>query len=791
VRSSVVWGTGSYKDSGGADILIISTSLFFLLLLATCWILARRMGRRDFLLSGPLALAILIGFQAVLLNVLSLFGAVYAFTLFCGNMSFILAVICVEIRRLGTKEMLREYSGLIKCQVDLWTGRSNPLALLVAPLMLILLLTALVYPPNNWDSMSYHMARVVYWMENGSIAYYPTAINHQNLMSPGAEYVILLLQLLSASDILANLVQFISYYLLISATPSFLRLLGVRRRIANWGLVLSASLPMGVLQATSTQNDLVASCLGLALCMAALRLWHENIRGEKSRLDIMVLALLIAVGWLVKATSILAALPFLLMAAVCYSIALIRRPQWWRGQAFNLLLGVLLVAVVSGPDLYRKNVDSGSFTANRREIFPFNGFWEKKIIHSVVGVNFHVIPTEKFYKGIVMPLTGFFNSSPFPQPREPFLKIHEDVVGNPLHMIFAGVAIILFLLRFKSIPHQSRWSVLFVCISWILLHGTIRGQPWISRLQTPVFMLFPCFLAAWTPRSKHRLVGFGFEALLVALIISCLPYGIIAAVRNQSRPLTLADLWRIDRDSAYYINNRVGESQHAAVIEKAKKLKVKKVGLENITGVYNYDYPLSWRLYRLGIEVRHIRSNLDLEWADIVYAPVPGTTQCSADGEAGSFLVDFRFKKKMFEQIFDFNDINAASPYAEAQRTLPFVVLPGDLVSVNVLSRAPITEGTRAFFMLYQLPRWEETMLFHSHVIADRNSAHMVSITKCRMEKPTLIWRNWGGAILPATRIIFTVWRQTADQGPTAVDRITTDAHEHREENVGRNEGGG
>lgn len=625
---------------------ILFTALFFLFLLATCWLLARRMWRRNLLLCGPLALAILIGFQAVLLNVLSIFSAVSAISLLSGNIIFILIIICTEIRRLGSTGVLREYAGLIKCQADLWSGRSNPLALLVVPLVLILFGAALAYPPNTWDSMTYHMARVVYWIENGSAAYFPTAIDRQNLLNPGAEYVILLLQLLSASDFLANLVQFTSFCLLVSAMPSFLRLLGIRRRIANWGLVLAATLPMGVLQATSTQNDLVASCLGLALCAAALRLWHKNIRITKARPDIMVLALLGAASYLVKVTAILAALPFLLMSALCYGMALIRRPQLWQRQALNLLLGLFLVAAVSGPDLYRKKAYTGSFTAERHEAFPLNGCWEQKIVHSVAGINFHVIPTKAFYERIVKPLIGFFNCGPFPQPNEPFIN-HEDYAGNPLHMIFAGVALLLFLFRFPWIPRPARWGVLFVCVAWILLHATIRCQPWISRLQTPVFMLFPCFLAAWAPVSKVRLVRFIFAAILIVIAMACLSGGIMKAVRNSTRPsLTFTYFWRLNRDSAYYVNQELKQA-HDTVIETVQLMKVKKVGL--VISGNDADYPLSWRLYRLGVEVRHIIRAPDLAWAEVVYAPIFAPTNRPAAikdwPEYGPILINPLFKK--------------------------------------------------------------------------------------------------------------------------------------------------
>lgn len=594
-------------------------------------------------------MGILVGLQSVLLNLLSPFCAVSPLSLLGGNMLFIMAVIFAEIRRVGTKGVLQGYGDLLKCQVDLWTGRSNPLALFVAPLLIILLCTALVYPPNNFDSMTYHMARVVYWIQNGSVAYYPTPYDPQNLMSPGAEYVILLLQLLSDTDVFANLVQFLSFYLLISAMPSFLRLLGIRRRIANWGLILAATLPMGVLQATSTQTDLVAACLGLALCAGALRLWHKTLREKRSKLDIMALALMLATGFLVKPTSIVAAFPFLIMAAMCYGMGLIRRPKFWGRQVINLLLGVLVAAAIAGPDLYRKKEASGSFTGSRGEAFPLIGEWKQKALNPVECITFHVISTEWFYTNIVKPFGGFLKCPTFPQPAHMF-RPHEDFVGNCFHMLFAGVALLLFLFRFPWIPRPARWSVFFVCVSWIFLHVTVRYQPFIPRLETPVFMLFPCFLAAWAPIPKVRLVRFFFAAILIVSTMACLSYGIIAAVRNETRPLKLTDFWLLDRDSSYYANLTALKPKHDAVIEAVQQMKVKKVGL--LIGP-DYDYPLTWRLYRIGVEVRHVAGDWDLEWADIVFAPKsrpPATKEWPLYRGNYSILINPQFEKIVLKE---------------------------------------------------------------------------------------------------------------------------------------------
>ena len=75
-------------------------------------------------------------------------------------------------------------------------------------LLICLLIEALFAPPNNYDSMSYHMARVSHWVQNQNVAYFPTSIARQLYHNPMAEYLIVQLQLLSGGDWLANSVQF-------------------------------------------------------------------------------------------------------------------------------------------------------------------------------------------------------------------------------------------------------------------------------------------------------------------------------------------------------------------------------------------------------------------------------------------------------------------------------------------------------------------------------------------------------------------------------------------------------
>jgi hypothetical protein len=87
--------------------------------------------------------------------------------------------------------------------------RSRLLLLSVAVLAAIEGVTAVVAPPNTFDSMTYHMSRVMHWIQNGSLASYPTQIARQLYPPPGAELAILQFQILSGGDRFANLVQWI------------------------------------------------------------------------------------------------------------------------------------------------------------------------------------------------------------------------------------------------------------------------------------------------------------------------------------------------------------------------------------------------------------------------------------------------------------------------------------------------------------------------------------------------------------------------------------------------------
>ena len=107
---------------------------------------------------------------------------------------------------------------------------------LAAAIALTTAVIALVAPPNNWDSMTYHMSRVEHWRVNNSVAHYPTNIEWQLYLNPWAEFAILQFQTLGfGSDRLANLVQWFAFVGSMVGVSLLVRILGGARLCSESG----------------------------------------------------------------------------------------------------------------------------------------------------------------------------------------------------------------------------------------------------------------------------------------------------------------------------------------------------------------------------------------------------------------------------------------------------------------------------------------------------------------------------------------------------------------------------
>ncbi len=588
--------------------MIICVSIFFFLAIYVA-ILFMVISIRPMPLSGALApaFACLISFETMVLNGLSLFHLVNRTGMVISHLVFLGFLLSWGVA--FRKNVLVGYGmRLIAATKNV---ASNPVVWLVLPLLGILILTAFVYPPNTYDSMTYHMARVAHWIQQESIDYYPTRIIRQNVMGPGAEYLILFFQVLTGTDYLANGVQLLSFGVMIIALCYVLRVFRVPQRLSPFIVAICISAPMAVMQATSTQNDLVNSLITIAILIACIRLMAGQINRLRTG-DFLLIGTCLSAGFLVKPISLIVVAPFLGLSLLLQLKPLTgsRKLIWKNIGGFAIVC--LAIAIIAGPDIMRKI----SHNVSRHEVYPLFSQWDKERILnpvSLLGQN-TPFPNETKdlfewlgYKGKLMTKAVFFT--------------HEDFIGNPAQVL---CILILTLLTISFSPfvikRPKQYGFLLIlslapALSWCVFGFIVKNQPWITRLQLPLIFLLPfSFLFLVRIAGLSRLSMRLLKLFVIAMSIFSLAYGTYAAAYNKSRPLRLQFFWGEfpSRFEGYYKSE-----DYDFFLEVADKLQCRRIGL--LTGGDTMDYPLTWRAMKEGRATRHVFPGGVDGWPCMIY----------------------------------------------------------------------------------------------------------------------------------------------------------------------------
>ncbi len=124
-------------------------------------------------------------------------------------------------------------------------------------------------PPNNMDSLTYHLARAAAWAQHGGIYWIPNAPEVElNAYQPLAEQQNLFLIVATGGGALYFLPQYLAELAILVAVYGASRRLGFEVRAAACSAFLLATFSALALEAFTAQNDLVAaSFIAVASCL--------------------------------------------------------------------------------------------------------------------------------------------------------------------------------------------------------------------------------------------------------------------------------------------------------------------------------------------------------------------------------------------------------------------------------------------------------------------------------------------------------------------------------------------
>ena len=490
-------------------------------------------------------------------------------------------------------------------QLKGWARADRVLLLGLILFIGILFLVARISPPNTNDSLSYHMSRVMHWMQAQSLDHYPTVIDRQLWMPPWSELAVMQLFLFKGDDVLSNLVQWFSMAGSLVGVSMIAKRLGASTTGQLFAALFCVTIPMGILQATSTQTDYATALWLVALAYYALQAHQRGL----IMLEWLLVGMVVALGVMTKGTFYIFALPFLAWLLV----STLRRTGVLPTIKYSLL-GLLIVAFLNA-GVWLRNFQAYGFPLGPPDSI---GYLSNEVLSPVVlmsnlvrnstlnlGTPYGVVNgphtdlVEKFHQVI-----GIDLNDPRTTLDEYRIKryLHEDRAGNPFHFLLIPITAIALLKTGRGVKecHQVCVFALAVMLIFVIFSAVYKWQSTGSRLLLPFFVSWAPLAGLALGESKYKR-----PAYLVGLVLVIA--GIQPLLSNPSRALLpfspeFANLPGSSRTELLFANSPEVMPAYLALASDIADSGCTQVGIKLRSS--DVEYPLWFLLTTEGLDPR-------------------------------------------------------------------------------------------------------------------------------------------------------------------------------------------
>lgn len=429
------------------------------------------------------------------------------------------------------------------------------MAWLAGLLILLLGVVAFALPGTNWDSLTWRLPRVMHWIQQGSVEHFATNNLRQIESAPWAGFAIATLHLLQGSDQSANLIQwfamltsvmgatFIAEQLLPASGLTILRdgtptqQKQFRIRLNAFTALLVVTLPIGALEAVTTQTDCITTCW--VACLASFTLVLAN--------DPANLACGLAAGFALALGAFTSGVMWLYALPVLVALAFWSWRKWraknfhWRVAAM-FLFGFL---VINAGHLTRNVRAFGSpfgsaigTELERNETISFGGTFSNVLRNLLLDSDTGVPPITQVINATfsrLHVLTGHDENDPATtHPEAPFVLTDRFVVTDahasaPVHLLLVLAAALVLLARVRS----QKWLLVYgagIIASFLLFCALFRWRQSNAQIHLAwLVMLMPLVAIVLTTHAPRRLI--------FLCSIATIGFVGVVLIYNRSRPL--------------------------------------------------------------------------------------------------------------------------------------------------------------------------------------------------------------------------------------------------------------
>ena len=414
---------------------------------------------------------------------------------------------------------------------------------LLVPIAAIFLLTGLVAwlaAPDTSDSLNYHMPLVAHWAQNRSVEHFSTGIEQQNSRPPFAEYAILHFYVLGQGDRLANFVQWLAMCGSVIGVSLLAALLGAAPVGQYLAAIFVASLPMGIVQASSTMNDYVVGLWMVCVAEAFLSIWLEANTVETISVGFLAGAAGLAIA--TKPTAFAYLLPF----ALAMAILLLRRVSLARFAGF-LVMTLFVCGALNAGSMLRNTITYGNpmepsqAALHTNELHDWRGLVSNLLRNAGLQastpwaqVNYQI---SRLIQGIHFKMGVALDDARTTAHGEFWIRpvsavVGEDTAPNPLHAYLIVAMVIFAMVMHKKVRWTTSAYLVMVLATFVIFSYIFKWQIFGSRYHLPFFVLMGAVVGVMLDAFAKRWV----EYLLIAIFSLSALWPLLG---TESRPLLL------------------------------------------------------------------------------------------------------------------------------------------------------------------------------------------------------------------------------------------------------------
>ncbi|CAH1904838.1 Dolichyl-phosphate-mannose-protein mannosyltransferase [Candidatus Nitrotoga sp. HW29] len=421
-------------------------------------------------------------------------------------------------------------------------------ALTILPLVVANLLIALAYPLNNYDSLTYHLPRVMFYLGQGSLAHFETG-NMRQIFFP-FNLSLLHLAVLQHGVIFEKLLTLLNIGFWLGAGAAIYRICRLASYSVNASLAaawLALTSTEILAQATATTNDLPTAA---SLLMAAvfMQKWIQT----RQPSDALMSGLALGLAFGTKLTAVFFIPPAVVIVGLfVYRFRTSMSRHDWALQARAWVIPIVIFVILAAPfAVYNIKAtghwmtDQFDFTLNKP--FSFGVFWQTTEAYTL---QFFLEPLQRFTfdLSVTETLNRLAETFLFPNwnPAYAFSPLYlfpPDLNEDHVWFGFAGAFVITSALAcvLRDRKHMTVITCLTILgLGWLLSYFALnKWSLYIQRyFVLPFLLMVPCTAYYFDKTSAWRMPRNMTRIAVIALFVTAFWFSISYLMQNTARPL--------------------------------------------------------------------------------------------------------------------------------------------------------------------------------------------------------------------------------------------------------------